>query len=58
MADRPPESNDTPKVKKVRLNANVPEDLYERYKRVVERRGLTVTAVVIQHMHRYVEEHE
>lgn len=44
--------------RKVRLNANVPADLYGRYKEVVERRGLTVTSVIVQHMHAYLEEHE
>lgn len=44
--------------RKVRLNANVPAELYGRYKETVERRGLTVTAAVVQHMHAYLGEHE
>ena len=43
---------------KVRLNANVPAELYGRYKSTVERRGLTVTAAVVQHMHQYLDEYE
>lgn len=43
---------------KVRLNANVPGDLYARYKAAVERRGLTVTTAVVQHMHDFLEAYE
>lgn len=43
--------------RKVRLNANVPADLYGRYKEAVERRGLTVTADIVLHMEAYLEEH-
>lgn len=43
---------------KVRLNANVPADLYARYKVVVERRGLTVTMAVVQHIHDFLDNHE
>ena len=44
--------------RKVRLNVNVPAHLYERYKREVERMGLSVTAVVVQHMHAFLQERE
>lgn len=44
--------------RKVRLNANVPADLYGRYKETVERRGLTVTSAVVQHMYAYLDEFE
>ena len=44
--------------RKVRLNANVPAGLYGRYKATVERMGLSVTAVVVQHMHDFLADHE
>lgn len=43
---------------KVRLNANVPADLYARYKAAVERRGLTVTVAVVQHIHDFLDAYE
>ena len=44
--------------RKVRLNANVPAGLYGRYKVAVEQMGLTVTAVIVQHMHDFLAERE
>ena len=50
--------NATAAGEKVRLNANVPADLYARYRAAVERRGLTVTGAVVQHIHDFLDEHE
>ena len=41
-----------------RLNANVPAELYARYKSAVKAHGLTVTSAIVQHMHRFLEDHE